>query len=144
MNATTGTVIAVHGDEGRRTAIIDVRADTVCARCAAGKGCGAGIFGKQESLRRIEVAVPERLALDAGDSVKLVMPSRELLVASTIVYGWPLTGGVGGALLAWASGASDEIAALTALAGIGIGAWLARGRTLHDTCLQRFTPRIQA
>ena len=143
VNAASGTVVAVHGEGDRRTAVIDVRADAVCARCAAGKGCGAGIFGKRQSLRRIEVTVPERATIKTGDTVSLVMPSRELLAASAIVYGWPLAGGVGGALLAWVAGGSDAMAALLALAGIGVGAWLASGRARNDTCLQRFTPRIQ-
>lgn len=121
---------------------MDVRADTVCARCAAGKGCGAGLFGKRETIQRIEIALPESAAIRQGDSVKLVMRPRDLLVASTIVYGWPLTGGVLGAVLAWQLGSSDPIAASAALAGIGAGAWLARRRVQDTVCLQRFTPRI--
>ena len=142
MNTTTGTVVGISGDGSGRTALVEVRAETVCARCAAGKGCGAGLFGKREALRRIEVAVPERAAIHEGDAVKLVMQDRDLLLASTIVYGWPLAGGVIAALLAWRLGGSDGTTALAALGGIGAGVWLARRRVRDSSCLQRFTPRI--
>lgn len=142
MNTTVGTVVEVSDDGDRQTALVEVHADTVCARCAAGKGCGAGLFGRRETLRRIEVAMPGRGRILAGDTVKLVMQSGDLLVASIIVYGWPLAGGVMGALLAWQLGGNDGAAALSALAGIGAGAGLARRRVRDTACLQRFTPRI--
>ena len=142
MNSIVGKVLSVHGEDGQRNALVEVSAGAVCARCAAGKGCGAGLFGKRETMRQIEVAVPERASLREGDTVKLVMHSRDLLVASAIVYGWPLAGGVLGAFGAWQLGGSDAFAAVTALAGIGAGVWLARRRVRDVTCLQRFTPRI--
>lgn len=142
MNTTIGTVVGISGDGSRRTALVEVRAEIVCARCAAGKGCGAGLFGKRETMRRIEVAVPDRAAVHEGDSVKLVMQDRDLLAASMIVYGCPLAGGVIAALLAWQLGSSDGIAALAALGGIGAGVWFARRRIRDTACLQRFTPRI--
>lgn len=142
MNTTIGKVLRVSGEGSRRNALVEVRADTVCARCAAGKGCGAGLFGKRETLRQVAVRVPERASIHEGDSVRLVMQPRDLLVASAIVYGWPLAGGVLGALFAWWLGGSDAQAAVTALAGIGAGAWLARRRMKDAACLQRFTPRI--
>ncbi len=142
MNTTIGKVLSVSGDGSRRNALVEVSADVVCPRCAAGKGCGAGLFGKRETMRQIAVRVPERASIHEGDSVKLVMQSRDLLVASAIVYGWPLAGGVLGALIAWWLGGSDAQAAVAALAGIGTGGWLARRRIQDTACLQRFTPRI--
>lgn len=142
MNTTIGKVVNVSGEGSQRNALVEVSADAVCARCAAGKGCGAGLFGKRETMRQIAVAVPERARIREGDTVKLVMQSRDLLVASAIVYGWPLAGGVLGALFAWQLGGSDALAAIAALAGIGAGVWLARRRVQDVACLQRFTPRI--
>lgn len=142
MNTTIGTVLRVNGEDGQRNALVEVSAGTVCARCAAGKGCGAGLFGKRETMRQIAVAVPRRASLREGDTVKLVMQSRDLLIASAIVYGWPLAGGVLGAFAAGQLGGSDAIAAVAALAGIAAGLWLARRRVRDVACLQRFTPRI--
>lgn len=142
MNNTIGKVLSVSGEGGERNAVVEVSAMAACARCAAGKGCGAGLFGKQETMRQIAVAVPERSSLREGDTVKLVMQSRDLLVASAIVYGWPLAGGVLGAFGAWQLSGSDAFAAAAALAGTGAGVWLARRRVRQVACLQRFTPRI--
>lgn len=142
MNTTIGKVLSVSGAGGQQNALVEVSAEAVCARCAAGKGCGAGLFGKRETMRQIAVAVPERATIREGDTVKLVMQSRDLLVASAIVYGWPLAGSVLGALFAWQLGDNDAFAAVAALAGMGAGVWLARRRVRDVTCLQRFTPRI--
>lgn len=142
MNSTVGTVVSLRGEGSHRTASVEVSAETVCARCAAGKGCGAGLFGKRETLRRVEAPVPRDMALREGDTVRLAMHSSDLLAAATVVYGWPLASGVMGALLAWQLGASDAVAAASALAGIGAGAWFARRRVRESACLERFTPRI--
>lgn len=142
MNTASGTILSVSGEGNKRTALVEVSADVVCARCAAGNGCGAGLFGKRETMRQIAVVVPERVSVREGDSVRLVMQSRDLLIASAIVYGWPLAGGVLGAVFAWQLGGTDGVAAIAAAAGIGAGVWLARRRVRGVACLQRFTPRI--
>lgn len=144
MIYTSATVVSVRGAGRRRTALVDVRADTVCARCAAGRGCGAGLFGRPETLRRIEVSVPEYAGIRKGDTVELAMQPGDLLTASMIVYGWPLAGAAFGALLAWQIGGGDAVTALAALAGLGTGVWLARRRVRDAGCMQRFTPRIIA
>ena len=142
MNQATGTVVSIDGDCGERYALVEVAASTLCRRCAAGKGCGAGLTAKRRPVRRIVVAVPASANIGPGDSVRLLMKPRDLLSASVLVYGWPLAGALLAALLAWNLEASDGAAALAALTGVGVGAWLVRLKIRGEACLERFTPRM--
>lgn len=142
MNKAVGKVVAITGEGSGRVATIDVQAAAVCARCAAGKGCGAGLFGKSQTARRISAPVPRDVSILEGDTVQLALEPQDLLAAAVIVYGWPLSGAAIGATLSWLGGSGDAAAALSVLAGIAAGAYLARLRLGDRQCLQRFTPRI--
>lgn len=142
MNKVVGKVVAISGEGSGMVATIDVQAAAVCARCAAGKGCGAGLFGKSQTTRRVSAPVPQNVSVLEGDTVQLALEPQELLAAAGIVYGWPLSGAAIGATLSWLGGSGDAVAALSVLAGIAAGAYLARLRLGNGQCLQRFTPRI--
>jgi len=131
----------VRDGEGTR-AIVTVDAAAICPRCAAGKGCGAGIFGASASVRRLEVSLAPGVEVSEGDTVSLSLGSRNLLQAAIIVYGWPLLGAITGVLLAFLGDLDDAGAAASALAGLAVGIALARVRLGHKDCLSRFSPTV--
>jgi positive regulator of sigma E activity len=67
---------------------------------------------------------------------------NNLLRASLIVYGLPLFGALAGAAGAWLSGAGDLGAAISALAGAGVGILAGRLRLQRTGCLRAFTPVV--
>ena len=130
---------SVQGDR----VVVDVEAAIGCARCAAGRGCGAGLLGADGQLRSIEIACTDSPKPQPGESVEIEMAPARLLRAACIVYGLPLGFAVGGAGAAWWLGLGDLTAALTALTGLSAGFWLARWRLRHDACLRELTPQIK-
>ena len=121
--------------------LIDAAAQ--CPRCAAGKGCGAGIFGSRDA-RRVEAVVADGLRVRAGDAVRIDLAPHNLLRAAGEVYGVPLIFGVAAAGLAYLLGAGDGPGAVAALAGLASGLALGRWRLRRAECLQRFTPMVTA
>ena len=140
MDTPAGKVIAVHR-HGRDTRVtVDIDAAALCARCAAGKGCGAGLFGGTRRARRIEALLEPGDDVVNGDIVNLTLAPKSLLQASVVVYGWPLTGALGGALLALGAQLGDAAAAALALLGLGTGAVFVQRRLARPDCLQHYTP----
>lgn len=137
-----GKVISIVRDGEGTRAIVTVDAAAICPRCAAGKGCGAGIFGASASVRRLEVSLAPGVEVSEGDTVSLSLGSRNLLQAAIIVYGWPLLGAITGVLLAFLGDLDDAGAAASALAGLAVGIALARVRLGHKDCLSRFSPTV--
>lgn len=143
MDTARGVVVSViEPAAGPGRAIVSVAARDVCRRCADGRGCGAGIFGRGERDCRLEVSIPDRLSVDVGQAVTLVIDDRRLLAASFLVYGWPLAGMAVGAIAAQVFGAGDAGALAGAGAGFGIAAVVARRRLAAPGCLEHMTPRI--
>jgi sigma-E factor negative regulatory protein RseC len=142
MNDPQGTIVEIVRDGRGVTAIVDVETDAVCARCASGRGCGAGIFAAKGGNRRLEVAVSESLGLTPGDVVAVRLAPGNVLLAALIVYGLPLAGAAAAAALAYAASLGDAAAALMALLGLVSGALIGRRRLRDDTCLARFTPTV--
>ena len=142
MTSPQGTIVEIVRDDRGARAIVAVEAAAVCARCAAGRGCGAGIFAARQGLRRLEVAVAAGSPLAAGDVVNIDLAPGNVLRAALLVYGLPLAAAAACAALAYALALGDAAAAATALAGLAAGV-LASGRRLRDeTCLARFTPTL--
>lgn len=142
MENPLGRVIAVSNLEHSPHALVEVEAGVQCVRCAQGKGCGAGIFGGKAGSRRIDAMISAGLKVTEGDEVRIELAPRNVLRASLIVYGAPLSGAVIAALIAYAAGLGDLHAALAALAGIVSGLLLARARLRKAGCLRRFTPTV--
>jgi len=86
----SGQVRSVVGN----TATIAVESMPACARCQAGKGCGAGVLQGDTTLQRVSAEVPEGLQIEPGDSVRLELPSGTLLAAALLAYGAPLAGAI--------------------------------------------------
>ncbi len=140
MDAPQGTVISIASDA--RSAVVEVDAAVACARCAEGRGCGAGIVASSERKRQVIVAIPSGADIARGDVVHLLLEPRDVLAAASTVYGWPLLGAACGAMLAYAASLDDMAAAASTLGGLGGAALLARLRLRQKGCLRQFTPRI--
>lgn len=140
MSEIRGTVVAI--DSNGRNVLVDVSAER-CARCAAGKGCGAGLVGTAASGRGLSVRLPSGQRLAVGDTVQLALSSRSVLVAAGIVYGYPLAAAVMGVLLAYGGSFGDPVASLFGLTGVLVGMALARFRLRQSAYRRRFEPTVR-
>ena len=129
--------------EGERV-IVDVDVREACSRCAAGKGCGAGLLGGTGNRRQVEARTRSGLALAEGDTVQLELAPRGLLHAAATVYGIPMAGALPAAAAAHGLALGDAAAALAALAGLVAGLLASRWYLGRPACLGRFTPLVTA
>jgi sigma-E factor negative regulatory protein RseC len=114
----------------------------VCERCAAGKGCGAGLLGAGRGPKRVNAILSPNLEIHNGDRVSIVLEPRNLLRASVIVYGYPLLGAVLAAIMAMKLEIGDAAGAVAALVGLIAGMLIAKMRLRKSRCLRDFTPVI--
>jgi sigma-E factor negative regulatory protein RseC len=142
MKDPQGTIVEISRDTGATRAIVDVGAEFVCARCAAGRGCGASILSGRPGTRRLEVTVDRDLELAVGDAVSISLARGSVLRAALFVYGLPLAGAAAGAVLAYLLALGDGGAATMAIGGLLAGAMISRNRLRSGSCLARFTPMI--
>jgi sigma-E factor negative regulatory protein RseC len=142
MNNPQGTVVSIIRESGIARAIVVVDAEAACARCASGRGCGAGILSGRAGKRRLELAVGPDLELAEGDVVAIELAPGNVLRAALIVYGLPLAGAIIGAALAYANALGDGGAAAMAISGLAGGALISRFWLGDDSCHARFTPSI--
>lgn len=124
-------------------ATVSVAAAVACPRCAAGKGCGAGIFAAGNLQRELEASVPVGLKIAVNDVVEITLAPDNLLRAALLVYGLPLSGAILAAAGAYAFDLGDVGAAMTALLGLGSGLALGRWRLQRPGCLRQFVPSIE-
>ena len=140
MQSASATVVKVSDAEVQLT----VARDAVCARCASGKGCGAGLFGQARKPVSIDVIRPTGLVVTPGDQVDLAIESSAVLRASIAVYGLPLLGLVGLPLIASWTGLADGDASLAvaALAGIYGGFVVGKAWSGRYGCSRQYEPKI--
>lgn len=86
-------VVAVNGD----AAVVETTRAEHCEACAAGRGCGAGLFVKLLSRRVTRLEVPNALGAAVGERVTVGVDERRLVQASLRLYGTFLMALVGGA-----------------------------------------------
>jgi sigma-E factor negative regulatory protein RseC len=141
MQSPHGRIVSIDSHHTRNV-IVEVAATVACKRCAQGKGCGAGLLAGQPQERRVSAVLIDGLEVHSGDTVSLELAPRNLLQAASIVYGYPLTGAVLAALVAFSLGLGDLAAAGSALAGIVAGVMLARQRLSNMQCLRSLTPVV--
>lgn len=120
-----------------------------CARCAAGEGCGAGLFSRllRGRLQELPVRLPGNLEREpfSGEWVLIGLSTAAVQNASLLMYGLPLAGLLGGAVAGSLGAGNDLFALLGALAGMTAGFVLARWRAAHvagDGSLQPVMLRI--
>lgn len=142
MKNPRGTVVEVFTDSGQSRAVVAVEA-AVCSRCAAGRGCGAGVFSTAAGSRQVQARIAAGVQVAEGDRVELTLAPDRLLDAAWVAYGIPLAGALAGASLAWYLQFSDSNAALAVLAGVLAGGMLAGRRLTRDKCLQHYVPIIE-
>ena len=138
MQKPVGTVIDIVRDERGERAVLAVDRQAVCARCASGKGCGAGIVGGRDA--QLEARFDQRLELETGDEVTISLAPRNLLKAATIVYGIPLIGAAVAAGIAYSLGVSDAQATVLALTGL-LGSLLVSKKILSG-CIEDLVPVV--
>ena len=143
MDNPTGKIQSLITGDGDLRAVVEVDVSAACPRCAAGKGCGAGLFTGSNRKRRVEAIVGDHISLAEGDSVEISLASEHLLNAALIVYGIPLSGAVTAAGLAYLVQLGDSVAALAALTGLLIGLFVGRWRLSRSECIENFVPYVE-
>lgn len=139
METPKGTVVSVTRRAGETCVVVYVET-AACPRCAAGRGCGAGLPAPG---RRVELPVDPSLGLVEGDAVDLRLEPASVLRAALTVYGWPLGGAVAAAVMAYGMRLDDAAAAAAALLGIGGGLLAARLRLARAGCIREFVPAVE-
>ena len=142
MQNREGHVVSVRSDDSGTRAVVEVDSLVVCERCESGRGCGAGLLGREPGDKRVEALVAQDLDVQSGDIVSIVLAPRNILRAAVIVYGYPLFGAVSAAIMSYAVGLGDAYGAIAALTGLVSGVLLARFRLRSTRCLREFTPTI--
>ena len=142
MDSPRGRILSIHPDAAPPYAVVEVAASAGCARCASGKGCGAGILGGSEKTRCIDALIAQGLEVRAGDRVSIQLAPANLMRAALLVYGLPLTGAIVASAAAWLLGTGDSGAVAMALFGAGLGMLLGRLRLRKARCLRDFTPTV--
>ena len=143
MDNPTGKIQSLIASNGNVRAVVEVDVSKACPRCAAGKGCGAGLFTGSGRIRRVEAIVGEHISLAEGDSVELSLASDNLLQAALIVYGIPLFGAIAAAGLAYLLQLGDSAAAVAAVVGLFSGLLVGRWRLSRGECLENFVPYVE-
>ena len=144
MDSPEGRIIHLYADTEPPHAVVEVVSSMRCARCAAGKGCGAGLLGGDERPRKVDARIKDELEIHEGDRVRISLQPDDLLEAAKNAYGLPLFGGLLAAGGAYVAGIGDLQAAAATLVGLLGGIVLGRRRLRRKDCLRRFTPVVTA
>ena len=128
-----GEVIAAGGDCAR----VRLGGRSGCAACEAGKGCGAGVFGRLLRRRSVELAFVNHLGVNKGQAVMVGLPEAWFLRLVARFYLYPLLAALVTAMfghylsgeLALGPAASDAFTLLGAVSGGGAIMWLNRERS---------------
>jgi len=140
MDSPIGKIVSI----GPGSATVAVERTAACPRCAAGKGCGAGLLSGTTRPAMLEVSISPNLSLSEGDEVRLTLEPSHLLRASLLVYGLPLAGIILMLVAGWfiSSPLSDPEAIAYAIAGLAAGLVAGRWQLNRRDCLKQFVPTI--
>jgi sigma-E factor negative regulatory protein RseC len=144
MDTPQGRIIELHENADPPLAVVEVVSSLRCARCAAGKGCGAGMLGGEARARRVDATIRDSLEVGPGDRVQIALDPAELLQAAFVAYGVPLLAFVVAAASAWLAGWNEPATVVAALVGVVIGVAAARTYLARRRCLRGFTPVVIA
>ena len=138
MENPTGRVVSLVDSRDGARAVVEVDVAATCPRCAAGKGCGAGLL-QPGGRRQIEVDVPNGMPLHVDSRVEVGGDA----LRDGVRTGLPRTGALAGAAFAYALELGDSGAAVAALLGLAGGLAASRWRLRQGPCLRQFTPTIE-
>lgn len=140
MELPRGRVVSV--EPGSVTVSVDAAA--VCRRCAAGRGCGAGLLTGARQPKLIDAVVAPGMDLAPGDEVELTLAPTHLLRAAALAYGLPLLGVIVALGIAWYldQALNDALAVLLAIVGVSGGAIVGRHFLKRESCLMNLTPSV--
>jgi sigma-E factor negative regulatory protein RseC len=128
-----GLIVAVSGG----TASVRLGGKSACTACNAGKGCGAGIFGRLLKRKPVVLELQNGPGARVGQSVMVGLPETLFLRLVFKFYLFPLFAGLAGAasghyisvMLQVGSAASDGLALLGAVvAGAVALMWNRQGK----------------
>ncbi len=141
MDAPIGKIVSIGPD----SATVAVERSAACPRCAAGKGCGAGLLSGSTRPAMLEVSLSPQLKLSQGDEVRLTLEPSHLLRASLLVYGLPLAGIILMLVAGWliSRPLSDPEAIVYAITGLAAGLLAGRWQLNRRDCLKQFIPKIE-
>lgn len=143
MDNPKGKIVSfVDRDDGTR-AVVAVDVSSACPRCAAGKGCGAGLFASGDGVRQVEATIRPGLDIAERDDVEISLAPDNLLQAALVVYGPPLLGAVAAAALAYTVSLGNGAAAVAALLGLISGLGVSRSWLRKSACLSQFVPTVE-
>lgn len=114
-----------------------------CPICDAGRGCGAGLFGRLLKRRSAVIEVENPVGAGADQAVVVGLPEGLYLRLISRLYLLPLLAGLAGAVfghyMSQRLAAGTVVTDLTALSGalIAVGAVLLRNRSLSGEFLAR-------
>ncbi len=142
MISETATVLRVTGD----TAWVSCASQSGCQRCAEGRGCGGGVFGRilGDRLREVRVDVGGH-PLRVGDQVEIGLSELDLLRASLMMYLVPLVGMLALAVIAGLTISPawrEPGVAIAGAAGLFAGLVLARRFGQRQQGRAGFGPRV--
>lgn len=120
----SGRVIGFAGGD----AMVSVERASACGACGSRGTCASG--GSAQVIR-----IPAPPGLQAGDRIRLSMPSSTVALGAVIGYLLPPVCLLAGAVIAGAGGAGDGIA--VAGAGIGLAAGLLLARLISRFAFRR-------
>ena len=92
-----GKVIAAEAGQ------ISVRlgASTGCRACDAGKGCGAGVFGRLLQRKPVTLDFENSIGAQPGQAVMVGLPEALFMSLVLRLYAWPILAGLAGAVLGY-------------------------------------------
>jgi sigma-E factor negative regulatory protein RseC len=136
------TVLSIAGKE----AVVEVSDRSVCPRCAAGNGCGAGIFGANFETVSLTVRIEDGIRIATGDKVSLSLAPRDLARAAIFAYGAPLAGLLlaAGAAYLLIDPLSDLWALILSVSGLLAGSATGRILVRRGECASHLSPTIVA
>lgn len=89
--------VVVGSSDGRAQVRLGGRSG--CAACDAGRGCGAGVFGRLLKRRPVILSLDNRLGAGQGQAVMVGLPESWFLALVMRFYLYPLLAGLVGAVL---------------------------------------------
>ncbi len=142
MDTPQGRIIELYESADPPMAVVEVVSSLRCARCAAGKGCGAGLLGGEARVRRVDATIRDNLEVFAGDRVQIALDPAELLQGAAVAYGTPLLAIVIATAFAYLAGWSEPAIVAAALGAMTIAIAAARVYLGRRRCLRGFTPVV--